>query len=137
MTYSCPDITITRIPGFTLQKKLGEGGMGEVFLARPYLKRALLYKQHELYQKALDDLQAALDGDATLVDAWTGRGSVYVQLEDYARAIPELDRALALEPHFAEALSWRGRARYKLGDVRRSRCAIPRSPWCMRGGPAS
>ncbi len=80
-----------------------------------YLKRAYVYKNKELYQKALDDLQAAVDLDPTRVEAWTGRGSVYVQLEDYARAIPELEKALALDPRSAEALAWRGRARYKLG----------------------
>ena len=81
-----------------------------------YLKRAYVYKKKVLYQKALDDLQVAVDLDATRVEAWTGRGSIYVQLEDYARAIPELDRALALNPQSAETLAWRGRARYKLGQ---------------------
>lgn len=81
----------------------------------PYTKRAFLYKKCEAHQKALDDLQAALDLDPTLVDAWTGRGSIYVNLKDYERAVPALDQAVLLDPKAAEAWAYRGWAQYKLG----------------------
>ncbi|MGF1581791.1 MAG: protein kinase [Gemmataceae bacterium] len=81
---------------------------------RGYLKRAFVYKTYRLYQKAFDDLKAALKQDPTRVEAWTGVGAIYVQLKDYNKAIPHLDEAIALDSRASEALAWRGWARYQL-----------------------
>lgn len=81
----------------------------------PHLKRAYLYKKNEIYEKALQDIEVALQLDSDCLDAWIGKGSIFVQLQDYERALPPLNHALTLNPNAAEALAWRGRAHYKLG----------------------
>jgi len=96
-------------------------------LANAYYSRGVTYKAHEDYQRALADLDRAIELNPQYTDAYHNRGAIYLDLKDYSRAVVELDRAIELNPKDALAYSNRGIAYRSLKDSQRALADLDRA----------
>ena len=67
-----------------------------------YVNRGKVYEKMGQYQKALADLNEAVELDPNLASAYYNRGVIYGSIGDYERATQNLNRAIALDPSLAD-----------------------------------
>jgi tetratricopeptide (TPR) repeat protein len=60
------------------------------------------------YERALADLNRALELDRRLPAVWDDRARVWFSRGEFTRALADFDQALRLDPRSAEALAGRG-----------------------------
>jgi tetratricopeptide (TPR) repeat protein len=66
-----------------------------------YVNRGKAYEKTGQYQKALADLNEAVELDPTLALAYYNRGVIYGSMGEYEKATQNLNRAIALDPSLA------------------------------------
>lgn len=72
------------------------------------LQRGYAYIVLDAYTYAIEDFDAAIGLDATLVEAYLGRGEARFHLKEWSAALEDFERALTLNPDLADAHAWRG-----------------------------
>lgn len=77
--------------------------------------RAWLLKDD--YERALEDLNHALDLDPKLAEVWDNRGRVWFSRGEITRALEDFNQALRLDPRFVAALAGRGVTYLQLGRL--------------------
>lgn len=82
-----------------------------------FLSRAQVRQTRKWYDGALDDLNAAIDIDPELLDAYMDRGHLRYELKEYDLALEDYTRALAIKPEDIPALTCRGLALLETGQV--------------------
>ncbi len=85
-----------------------------------YNSRGGYYLGRGDYDRALDDLNAAISLDPKYALAYNNRGLVYKGLKDYRRAIEDFSSGIALDPKSPFALLNRGDTYRALGDDARA-----------------
>jgi tetratricopeptide (TPR) repeat protein len=87
----------------------------------PYMYRGTLYYagRHE-YERAVADLDQAIQVDPKNGQAFSNRGWAFGQLGQFERSIADLDIAIKLTPNLAKAYSNRGFALGELGQTDRA-----------------
>jgi tetratricopeptide (TPR) repeat protein len=82
-----------------------------------YCTQGTLALQHDSYQQARFDFDAAIALAPNFADALTGRGTALILMGQPAAALIDLDRALALNPTLLDALLNRAIVRKTMGDL--------------------
>jgi hypothetical protein len=82
-----------------------------------YCTQGTLALQHDSYEEARFDFDAAIALAPNFADAFAGRGTVLVLMGQPAAALPDLDRALALKPTLLDALLNRAIVRKAMGNL--------------------
>ncbi|MCE5212579.1 MAG: tetratricopeptide repeat protein [Deltaproteobacteria bacterium] len=85
-----------------------------------YNNRGIAYSRLGLYQKALDDLNQAIERKPDYADAYGNRGIVYSHLGQNRLAFEDFNKALQLNPDQADLYNNRGVVCAKLGFYRRA-----------------
>ncbi len=85
-----------------------------------YISRASAYRAKGDYDRALADLDKALQLDPKSAPALLERASIYHVKGEFGRAIADYDRALKLDKDSAAALSGRARAYRGKGDLEKA-----------------
>jgi tetratricopeptide (TPR) repeat protein len=85
-------------------------------LSLAYAYRADLYIEVKEYQKALADLDKAVQLKPDFYFAYWRRGIAYTRLEAYDKAVEDLTQALKINPKFTGAYCDRGDAYMRLGQ---------------------
>ena len=106
-----PDISIPACSNLINSGKL-EGDN----LSKGYQFRGIAYSFKGNYDRAIADLDRALEINPDDADTYTGRGLMHGQKGDYDRAISDLDRAIEINPEDSIAYYGRGRAYAEKGD---------------------
>ena len=83
--------------------------------------RAVAYMRKNELDKAITDLNRALNLDAKNVFALSVRGEVHIRASRYDRAVTDLTEALKLQPTHSTALSNRGHVYVTMGDYERAK----------------
>jgi tetratricopeptide (TPR) repeat protein len=114
-----------RIEGCT--KHIDGGALTESELATAYGTRAGAFVETVQYEAATEDLDRAIDLDATRAEYFELRAALRAEAGQYASAIEDVDRAIALEPKAYRPLinrcSWLtelGRNREAMADCERA-----------------
>ncbi len=81
-----------------------------------YLHHAAIYLNMGEYEKAVQQLDRALESDPTCIQAYYDRGLAYAQWQHYEQAIADFSRAIELDPRYADAYYNRGLMRARQGD---------------------
>lgn len=79
-----------------------------------YNSRGGEYLKQGKYQKALIDINRAIELFPSYAKAYYNRGTVYLNLMEYPAALQDLNRAIKLDPAYMMALSNRGIVYYRL-----------------------
>jgi tetratricopeptide (TPR) repeat protein len=103
----------TQIGGCTAL--IESGKMPDKQLAWSYTNRGMAFLVRGDVDKALADLNKAVEHDPTYAPALTDRGTAYDNKGDHARAIADFDAALKLDPKLPDALTGRCAARAEAG----------------------
>jgi len=84
-----------------------DSGVAAVYLelAEVYYELAISHGHRDLYDRALELLEAALEIDPELVPAYYRRGTIYFLLGNFAASRRELDSARRLDPDYLPAES--------------------------------
>lgn len=90
----------------------------EVGLSLAYAYRADLYIEVKEYQKALADLDKAVQLKPNFYFAYWRRGIAYTRLEAYDKAVEDLTQAIKINPKFTGAYCDRGDAYMRLGQTK-------------------
>lgn len=90
----------------------------ETGMSLAYAYRADLYIEIKEYQKALADLDKAVQLKPDFYFAYWRRGIAYTRLEAYDKAVEDLTQTLKLNPKFAGAYCDRGDAYMRLNQVK-------------------
>jgi tetratricopeptide (TPR) repeat protein len=77
--------------------------------------RAWLLKDD--YERALADLNRALELEPQLPGVWDNRARVWFSQGEFTRALADFDQALQLNPRFVAALAGRGVTYLRLGQI--------------------
>lgn len=98
-----------------------EAGYTRAIAANPqdweaYAFRGELYKRHEMYEKAVEDLTKALEGGFGGNRAYAFRADSKFALKDYEGALEDYTKAIALNPNYGGGFYGRGRCKYALQD---------------------
>jgi Tfp pilus assembly protein PilF len=83
--------------------------------------RGLAYFKSDDLDRALTDLNHALDIDPRYIFAYDNRGDVWRKRGDLARAIADYTKALQIDPGFTTSYLGRGRAYEALNDMVKAR----------------
>jgi tetratricopeptide (TPR) repeat protein len=67
------------------------------------------------YERALEDLNRALELDPKIPEVWDNRARVWFCRGEFTRALADFDQGLRLDPRFAAALAGRGVTYLRLG----------------------
>ncbi len=81
----------------------------------PYTERGRFYIVHSEYERALFDLNKAIEIDDKNSLAWNNRASAFAGLGRVQEAVEDFDRAIELDPDYAFAYSNRGIELFKMG----------------------
>ncbi|MCS7027440.1 MAG: tetratricopeptide repeat protein [Bacteroidia bacterium] len=90
----------------------------EIGLSLAYAYRADLYIEIKEYQKALADLDKAVQLKPDFYFAYWRRGIAYIRMEAYEKAIEDLTQAIKINPKFTGAYCDRGDAYLRLGQTK-------------------
>jgi tetratricopeptide (TPR) repeat protein len=85
--------------------------------ALSYYHRALVHNNLENYEKALADIDRAVEQGATDASAYDLRGDIFYNLGRYDRAALEYSKALEVDPEALDVVKDRGDAYAAVGDV--------------------
>ncbi len=85
--------------------------------AEPYYNRAAFYMEKKNYNKALYDLNNALEVKPNHVGAYNNKGLVLYHRGKYKKAIKHFDHAIKLDSTYAKAYTNRGMAWGRLGSL--------------------
>ena len=77
-------------------------------LAGAYNNRGNSYNELKQYERAIEDLNKAIEIEPEDAEAYYNRGDSYNKLKQYERAIQDFDKAIGLKPDYAEAYNNRG-----------------------------
>jgi tetratricopeptide (TPR) repeat protein len=86
--------------------------------------RAVTYRNLRQYDKAIADLNKAVELDPKNVQAWNDRAVNYVDLHQYAKALADLTKAIELDPKCAFALFHRGYVYNELHQYDKALCDL-------------
>jgi tetratricopeptide (TPR) repeat protein len=89
-------------------------------LARAFTFRANAFSQTGELDRALADIERAIQLDPTDAFAYGGRGDLYLVKKDYERAIADYSKMIAMEPANALPLIGRGMAYWLEGELDRA-----------------
>lgn len=89
-------------------------------LAQDYHRLGLNYYFQKDYDKALINLNQAINVNPLYVNAYYHRGLAYYQLKDYNKAIEDYNKALVLNPQSTHAYNGRGFAYYELKEYQKA-----------------
>lgn len=84
--------------------------------AAAYNNRGLAYYIAGSTERAIPDVDRAIELDPTLPHAYFTRGKIAGGQRDYIRALASFDKATALAPKYAEAYAFRGYAHEAMGN---------------------
>ena len=84
---------------------------------RVYLNMEIMYRDQELYNKAIDACKKALELDPNYADAWNKLGYNYSYIGDYAMAIECLKRYASLSPGDANPFDSMGDIYFAAGQI--------------------
>jgi tetratricopeptide (TPR) repeat protein len=85
-----------------------------------YNNRGAAYLNLGEYEKAIADLDQAIELDPEYALAYNHRGAAYFSLGEYEKAIADYDRAIELDPEYAMAYNNRGYAYLNLGEYEKA-----------------
>jgi tetratricopeptide (TPR) repeat protein len=80
----------------------------EEFTSSDYSTRGVTYNNLELYDKAIEDYNRAIQINSGDAYAYSNRGNTYYYLQQYDEALADHNRALQLNPNFSNAYLNRG-----------------------------
>jgi Tfp pilus assembly protein PilF len=78
-----------------------------VALSSIYRSRAHQYVQKDVYDRALADLDQAVQLNAKDAISFSMRGTIYLLQRDYDHALPDLNRAIQINPNDVGSLTFR------------------------------
>lgn len=90
----------------------------EIGLSLAYAYRADLYIEVKEYQKALADLDKAVELKPNFYFAYWRRGIAYTRLDAYDKAVEDLTQTIKINPKFTGAYCDRGDAYFRLGQIK-------------------
>jgi tetratricopeptide (TPR) repeat protein len=80
----------------------------EEFTAIDYSNRGVTYDNLQLYEKAIEDYESAIQLDPTNPHAYANRGNAYYHLQQYDQALADQNLVIQLDPGLALAYNTRG-----------------------------
>lgn len=86
------------------------------FTAIDYTNRGFTYSHLKQYDKALADLERAIEMDPNYAEAYSSRGRIYADLQKYEVALADLDRSIELDSSSSGMYYNRGLVHYQAGD---------------------
>ena len=85
--------------------------------AEEYVEEAMDYSVVGNNEKALEDLNKAIQVNPKFISAYLMRGDVKSAMGDYSNAISDYNIAIEIEPSDPDAYKNRGNAKVKLNDL--------------------
>lgn len=79
------------------------------------------------YEKAVEDLTAAIELDATNQVFFSNRSVAYTAMQFYEKALGDADECIRLQPSWAKGYSRRAAAKFHLGDLQEAKQAYSKA----------